>query len=472
MFGLLRWVLLVFICSSQWAYASTIDKNITQLLQKSALPDSSLGLYVVKLDGLKETVEFQKNSEKKFIPASLTKIITAATVVTNLGLDHKFKTELYIKGKLKGSTLKGDLIVVGKGDPVFTSESMWNLTNEFLRSGIKTIEGRLIIDDSYFDQERFSNGREKTRVDRAYDVPVGAVSFNWNSVNIFVRPGQRVGNKLKIYADPQSDYVQLVNQTKTVGGRGKNLQINRLKHKAQGESYVVKGAMGLRHKEAVIYKNIQDPALWFAYNLKSFLARRGVQFKGAISKGKLKKGSLLVADLESKPLRQILSDLMKFSNNFIAEMFTKHLGADSNRSGQMQRGLGKIKAYLKYLKIKDYKITSPSGFSRRNAFRPQDIYKVLKNMKGNFKVYPEFLTSLPISGVDGSLKSRMKNSSRSWVRAKTGRLNGVLGLAGFAGSRKTNKLYAFVFMYNGDHKNLPKVSLLFDKMAGVLVNSF
>ncbi|NJL24201.1 MAG: hypothetical protein HC902_02800 [Calothrix sp. SM1_5_4] len=133
---------------------------------------------------------FGVNEQKDFIPASITKIATAAAVLQRLGPSFKFQTTLWSSGTVKEGVLKGDLILKGGGDAGFVSETMWFLVNEFTRTGVRRIEGDLIVDDGDFDAIRADSSRDPERVDRAYDAPVGAMSFNWNSINIFIRPTQ------------------------------------------------------------------------------------------------------------------------------------------------------------------------------------------------------------------------------------------------------------------------------------------
>ena len=95
------------------------------------------------------------NADQAFIPASLTKIPTALAAYKYLGPQHKFTTTLESEGSVQNGTLKGNLYLVGRGDPTFTSESMWSLVNEFKRQNIHTIERDIIVDDTYFDAIRY-----------------------------------------------------------------------------------------------------------------------------------------------------------------------------------------------------------------------------------------------------------------------------------------------------------------------------
>ncbi len=447
------------------------NKNLEQILKKSGINESHFGIMIAGGEGEPKVI-FEKNSDKKMIPASITKLVTAAATISQFPPGTKFKTGLYSSATLDGATLKGDLVLKGGGDPSFTSETMWFLVNAFTRTGIKTIEGDLIVDDSLFDRMRFDTSRQKERVDRAYDAPTGAMSFNWNSVNVFVRPGKNVGDPAIVFADPENQYIRLKSTVSTVSGNGKtNVMVDRDgDSKGPGDIVAVSGKISLDSPEVVVYKNVTQPDLWSGYNLRSFLLQRGIEVKGTIRAGTLPSGSRLLAESESKPIESILADMNKFSNNYVAEMLAKNIAAAINPPGTIDKGMKALTDYLVKLGIptSQFELFNPSGLTRDNKMSAQSLWKVLNDMHFQFRYQPEFVTSLPIAGVDGTLKRRMKEGpGLRWVRAKTGFLTGVVSLAGYAG-RKDGTVLPFVFMYNGSADE-SQVRALFDRLATALV---
>ena len=148
-----------------------LDKHIYQIIKKHGHELENLGL-IVEDNG---TVIFSHNADKQFVPASLTKLVTAGALLKNVPLNTKFVTQLKSNGPITSGTLKGNVCLEGGGDPSFVSEKMWFLVNEFTRNQIVEINGDLIIDATRFDQENFDLGRGNFRVDRAYDAPISAV---------------------------------------------------------------------------------------------------------------------------------------------------------------------------------------------------------------------------------------------------------------------------------------------------------
>ncbi len=450
-----------------------LNARLKQLVEKSGFKSGQLGLWVgdKTAEGRREL--FSQNGGAKFIPASLSKLVTAAAILHDLHPGYRYKTQLVSAAKVKdGGVLAGDLVLKGGGDPSFVSENMWFLVNEFTRSGIVAVEGDVVVDDSRFDAVRIGEDRESVRVDRAYDAPVGAMSMNWNSVNVYIRPGAKAGDPARVTVDPDSPYLRLVNGATTgAPGAAKSISVSRSSEKGfDGDVIRVSGRVAAGASEAVVYKSVTHPDLYAGHNLIVFLKQRGVTVRGAVKRGRAPESAAPLATYESKPLALIVADMSKFSNNYVAEMLVKNLAAENGVvPATMPAGMARLEKYLERvgLKKEEYAFINASGFSRGNRMTPAQLGRLLEAMREDFTSYPEFLTSLPIGGVDGTLKNRLRNTAgERWVRAKTGLLNGVVGLAGYAG-KPDGGVRAFVFIYNGGGKE-DQARALFDRMAAAL----
>lgn len=450
----------------QISSADELGNKLKSIIKKHRFQEQNLGLYVE--DDGKEI--FNINGAKSMVPASLTKIVTGAAILNAFPMSKKFETQLLAKSGIQNGALKGDLCLKGGGDPSFVSEKMWYLVNELKRTGVATIEGDLRIDASRFDDELFDSGRDAVRVDRAFDAPVSAASFNWNSVNIFVRPGDTAGSAAKIFLDPENEYLELENKTKTISKSGvKAVEASRVKS-GDRDKIIVSGSLSADAQEIVIYKSISNPNLWIGTHLKEFLKQRGISVKGKVKVSTCESDSKMIAVAPSKNLNEMVSDMLKFSNNFVSEMLAKNLAAENSEApAKMKDGVEEIKKYLDGLGFsrKDYVLENVSGLTRDNRFTAKQLALVLNTIKNDFLIFPEFLSGLPIAGVDGTLKNRMKKGEQSMVRAKTGYLDGVVGLAGYIG-RKNNSPLVFVFMYNGDFQQGLAARPLFDDLINQL----
>ncbi len=456
---------------SSLAFAEVdLSTRLQSIISKNHFSKENLGIWIASTNEGKVRVLFELNSEKKFVPASLTKILTAGAVLEKLKPGFQFVTRLASESRHENGVLQGSIYLKGGGDPSFVSETMWFLVNEFVRQDIRVIKGDIIVDESRFDALRIDPSRDPARVDRAYDAPIGAMSFNWNSVSVYVRPGSKIGEPLHIHLDPKNDYVTLVNRaTTSKPNSGKSLTVHR-KFVQTGDEIVVTGTMALDQKETVYYRPISDPALWTGSNLKEFFNQRGIKVEGEIKKGTAPESTVILAEAPSRRLESIIDDMNKHSNNYIAEMLTKNLAVETGSStGTIEKGVDQISNFIRNFGFseKDFAIVNPSGLTRKNAVSPKMLGHILVHLREKFILAPEFISSLPIAGVGGTLKSRALPIRQ--IRAKTGMLNGVSGLAGYAEGTKGAPL-VFVFLFNGPGSKTYAARDLLDQMAQVLVD--
>ncbi|MEO0334872.1 MAG: D-alanyl-D-alanine carboxypeptidase/D-alanyl-D-alanine-endopeptidase [Pseudomonadota bacterium] len=454
--------------------SNQIRQRFDKIIKDKGFNKKQLGLYAsVSREG-EITGAYDLNSSQLMIPASLSKIVTAGVALSKMGPNKKFKTQLLINGKVNKRVINGPIYLRGFGDPGLVSEDMWVLVNDLIRSGVQVIKGGIVVDDTWFDRVRKDPSREGSDVDRAYAAPIGAMSFNWNSVNVYVRPNSQRGKKARVFADPDNDYIRVVNNTKTVNRRkGNNFSVRRTEggDAFYGDVVTVSGDVSQSLDEEVVYKSIVKPDLWSAYNLKAFLQRRGIEVEGEIRTGTAPMSAKVIAEKESKSLSLIVRDMMKFSNNYVAEMLTKHLAAESGeRPATMETGIRLLQEQVEKWGFQEgLKIYNPSGLTRQNKMKAKTLHNFLRKLTQRYDLSPENLASYPIAGLDGTLKSRMKGSpAQGWVRAKTGLLNGVSGLAGFAG-RQDGSVMTFVFLFNGSSAKTYAARNLFDELAVALV---
>ena len=467
MFLILRfWTCATLAITSAATFAA--DEKLTSAfesqMRKHNFKKEEVGLQVARAESPKPQSIVEINSNQSRVPASLSKIVTAVGVLELLGPTWKAQTQLVSNGTISGKTLKGNLVLKGGGDPGFVSESMWFLVNEFLRNGVDTIDGDILVDATRFDSVTIDESRDDKRVDRAYDAPVSAMSFNWNSVNVYVRPTKN-GEKPTVWVDPENTLFKVEN-TATTGGGSLTAHVERV-----GNTLRVSGKIPTSVSEKAFYKNVSDPVLWSGHNLVQFLKQRGVAVKGGVKAGMAPKDAAVLAKAESKPLGEMVQDMMKFSNNYVAEMLVKNLAAEKKGNGaSLSQGVDTIKqCFVLWDLPKSCVFLNPSGLSHDNKFSPQDLTLVLNHASRKLAYSGEFIASLPIAGMDGTLKNRMKNTpAQGEVRGKTGLLNGAAGLAGYHRS-KSGVLYSFVFVFNGPDSKTDKARDFFDDLAVAMV---
>ncbi|MBC8285677.1 MAG: D-alanyl-D-alanine carboxypeptidase/D-alanyl-D-alanine-endopeptidase [Nitrospinae bacterium] len=428
---------------------SAFRKSVTKILSHSCLRKNNYGVKIYSLDR-GETL-YEVRSDRLFIPASNAKILTTAVALKYLGHNYRFYTRLYTDGVLENQTLKGNLYIKGSGDPKLVTEQLWLLVNELRNLPIKKIKGNIIGDDSFFDDKKRIKTWIKNPGAQAYEAPLGALSFNFNTVKVYVAPGKRAGDRPEIVIEPSNKYIKLENNARTLKpGRRNRLIVNRV-DKEDHDLITVSGGINLGQPRAQYFLNITNPTQYALNVFKSYLKLAEIKFDGKLQEGSLPRSAVEIYSHEGEPLALALRGLNKFSNNFVAEQILKTIGAEHlGQPGSTQKGLNVFKEYMKELGYEpsEYSVFDGSGLSRQNRLSPTILVDILRNVKNDLAVYPEFVAALGVMGVDGNVKNRMRRvESSGKARVKTGTLNFVSALSGFFES-KEGELFAFSILMN------------------------
>lgn len=436
-------------------FKEALTKRLAFIFRDEKLDRTKMGVLVYSLS--RQEPLFEMNPDMPLSPASAVKLLTAFVALKKLGPDFTYKTGVYADGSIQGGVLKGNLYLKGGGDPSLVTERMYLLVEELQRSGIRQIAGDIVTDDSVFDPIKIDPKRIPTDTDRAYNAPVGGLSFNYNTTTVHFRPGEAVGEKPRVFTDPDTGYIRMVNQAKTSGPNSPYaLVASRIKGET-GDSILVKGSMPKSMGEQTSYFNIVNPSLYAGQALKYFLEMRGVRVMSKqIRQGAVPPMARKMAELESLPLREIVVLMDKFSNNFIAEALVKTLGREiKGAPGSTEKGLEVIReeATRLGLNTSGFNVVSGSGLTRDNRLTARQFVNLVNAAYLDFEVLPELLSSLPIAGRDGTLRKRMKGTAADGrLRGKTGSIDGVASLVGMVQS-KGGELLAFSVLMNEGSAN-------------------
>lgn len=422
---------------------------LQQFLHNPGLSSQHTGIRVVSMKTGKPLIE--KNIDSALMPASNMKIITSAAALSLLKPEFKFKTVLFTDGQQQGNVLKGNLYLKGYGDPVLNDERLYSLVQELNFLGLDSIEGDLILDDSFFDAERTGRGWKSTYGASAYSARISALALNLNTVDIRIRPTQ-VGRPAAIDLKPANTFFKIQNNTQTSGARTRLKIVRQL---INGQNVIeVSGNVHVQGRTEVETINLDQPSLYVGNVTAGFLKREQIALKGKIRRGVTPNGSRILASTLSQPLRDIVSQLNKDSVNLIAENLLKFLGANfAGAPGTSAKGAQVIKDKFLVAQVglpgeTPIEIADGSGLSPLNRLTPRVLTEVLQYMFMQFDVSVDFLSSMAISGVDGTLKKRMNTPHlKRRVRAKTGFIQGASSLSGYVYTQD-NEVLIFSFLMN------------------------
>ena len=428
--------------------ASDLGQTIEQAFSN---PGFAHGIQGIIVESLKDgRVLYEKNSNLVFMPASNMKLIVSSASLDLLGKDYVIPTSLYLTGEVSDGTLKGDVILAGQGDPTLKDENLEEMAAKLKSMGIKRIEGNIIADDTYFDSVRLGSGWSWDYQSDYYAAQISAINLNQNVVGVYVRPGKKVGKPAVIELLPQTRYMKIENECKTSEtGATKGIFMNRI----MGTNTIrIGGNVALDYKPTGPEDGVtvDDPALFACTVFSEILKRDGIRLRGKVLHGTAPTDAKPMFVHNSPPMSQILKLLNKPSDNLIAECLLKQLGARLNGKGSADSG-GKVEmGYLEKIgaDTTGINISDGSGLSRYNVVSPKNLLAVLKYMHGH-KDSQVFFESLPIAGVDGTLKGRLKDTAAEGnVHAKTGYIGMVRALSGYVTTESGEPLVFSILMNN------------------------
>ncbi len=392
---------------------------------------------------------FGRDADTPFNPASNAKIMTAACALKILGPDFRFRTSLH--GRADGPVVRGPLYIKGHADPSLATKDLWEMAHLLATSGIRRIEGGVVVDDSYFDEENLPYAfDQQPKEDAAFRSPVGAVSLNHNTLKITISAGPKAMFPARVALEPEG-YAVLTNDAVTVGEGAHTPKISSNYYETRTKVRVW-GNVPLGSKPVTYYRRIDNPSLLSGYGLKYALEKAGVTVTGGVQMGPLPGGVPRLAEYISAPLSSILYESGKLSNNFVTETVLKTIGAETKEGpGTWEGALESAKETLAAwgLDPKSYIYRNGSGLFDANRFTAKQFTTVLRQVYLDSHIRSEFLSQLAVGGVDGTLQSRYKDAAaKQQVRAKTGTLADVSTLSGYVFDREGRRPIAFSILIN------------------------
>jgi serine-type D-Ala-D-Ala carboxypeptidase/endopeptidase (penicillin-binding protein 4) len=339
------------------------------------------------------TILYSRHADQKLVPASTLKILTSLVARRHLGPDHRFITEFYLDPK-------NNLKIKGYGDPFLISEVISDIA-ETLASKIDRC-GDLVLDDSFFEKEVIPGVSASYN---PYDSPNGALCANFNTVNFKCTGGKCTS------AEPQTPFVSFV--------------VDRV-----CESGLPKGRI-------VLSAENNEITLYTGYLFRHFLEREGVSCTGKVRMGRVTGEDRLIHRYTSVfSLNQVISKLLEFSNNFVAnQLFIAAGAAAYGPPGNLEKGVRAAEVYMReHLEGEDIQLVEGSGISRKNRISARSMLKVLKK----FEPHHHLMTH------------------QNGQYYKTGSLSDVKARAGYMAGA-TGKLYPFVVLVNTPGKTADRI---------------
>ncbi|MDD5529707.1 MAG: D-alanyl-D-alanine carboxypeptidase/D-alanyl-D-alanine-endopeptidase [bacterium] len=430
------------------------ESDFNDIIVKNGLQKVNFGLEVMNIDS--QTIIYSRNSEALFMPASNVKILTSLTALTVLGADYTFNTEIFYDDT--------NLFIKGYGNPDLKLSDIIELTDIIADYGIIAIND-IVYDNSYFNEEECGKGWVNEPRASLVAPRVSAISLNKNHISILIKQG-KLGKKISLY--PKTNYFTVLDSTKA---DEMGLTIN-LKSTDDKNYIIIKGDSSASGE---FTRNVDNPAAYMTTILKEMLEKKGITITGKVTRGIVKDSCKNICTHSSNPLLYLIYYMNKNSDNFYAEHILKAVGAKGGTPpGSFEKGTNEVYKLLKGIGLSkdEIRIFDGSGLSRYNLISPHGLVKVLASAISEWGIRNEFISSLPIAGVDGTLKHRLRTSEcKGNVRAKTGTMLSVSSLAGYAYTQNKN-LIIFSIMMDNYVLDTPKIKQAEDKIIELIIKNF
>lgn len=455
--GLLLWAALYGVCAGMpnslaqdTASLTPVPPTLQIIIDGHDLPVDTYTLYVKEVGAAAPLLAI--NEQVPLNPASTIKTLTTLAGLELLGPAYTWTTEVYALGDISDGTLHGDLLIRGGGDPFLVEEHFRSLLKSLQRRGISNITGDLIIDDSLFHPSVSQEPLIDNDSRRAYNVLPHALMVNFQTVNFYFYPHPN-GRDVLIKADPALPNLAINNQLgqsdAPCSGFQRGISVN---VDEAGNTFTFSGRLPSRCDEYVLTRSVLDaPA--YAYGLFMQLWQElGGQFSGSLRGRALQatESSAPIVSWSSPPLSDIIKSINKYSNNMMTRHLLLALGLQhSGAPATVDSGTKAIREYLESLGIDHQQLVmvNGSGLSREERLSSEMLGAALEHAY-EISTMPEYLASLPLSGLDGTMRTRLTQQGPAGsMHVKTGSLDDVAGVAGYVHAR-SGKHYVVIALLN------------------------
>ncbi len=439
-------MLLVMLCcvGNVLATESVLPKEVERALQRAKIPTSAVHVLVREVGAKQPLISHQANSRVN--PASAMKLVTTLAGLELLGPAYRWKTEVYLGGPLQDGVLHGDLIFKGYGNPSLSIEQFWLWMDEIYQRGIRDIRGDIVLDRSFFQIPAHDPGAFDGEPTRVYNVGADALLLNYNAIHMRLIPESdqvRVMMQPRLADYPIENQVQLVPKGKTC--RGKHIY-NAL---IVNHGIRLTGRLAQRCGEVGDFFTLLSPDDYFLAVFKQMWHNLGGKLQGQLRRGLVPQGIQPFATHVSPYLSEAIRDVNKFSNNVMARQLFLSLSADDDQPATITGSRAKVQQWLvrSGLRFSELMIDNGSGLSR-DAYISARLLADILQLGANSSLFAEFEASLPILGVDGTTRKRLRRSDAAGSsHFKTGTLRGVKAIAGYVNAQ-SGKKWILVFLIN------------------------
>ncbi len=442
-----------FLCASVWPVylrADGLPQSVRDLLDKAGLPYESVGVYVQDVAESAPLIDFNADDPKN--PASVMKLVTTAAALHALGPDYRWYTVAYAGGPINGERLEGDLILKGFGDPLMDTEAFWKFLRRLRERGLRHVTGDLVIDESFFKVQPEDRGAFDGRPYRVYNVQPAALLVNFQVYRFRLRPDSSRG-EVVVSTDPPSATMTIHNRMKLTNGRCRGRKYRVRMQVLEGLPLDTVRFTGNYPSSCGAHSMLRTVSTQKSYVygvFKSLWTNLGGVIDGGVRTDVVPDSARRLFRFQSRPLADIIRPMNKFSNNVMTRNLLLTLGAERyGEPGTVEKGRAAIRDWLQRTGIdtESLVVDNGSGLSRDARASSRLLGDLLLEAYRS-PYMPEFVASLPLSAMEGTMESRFRDEPlKGRMHMKTGLIDHVRSMGGFMLSRN-GRTFVIVLLQN------------------------
>lgn len=421
---------------------------VKSALNYRRVPDDTLSIYVESVDTGEVILAWNEAVPRN--PASVEKMVTTLVALDTLGPAYSWKTDVYLLGETRDGVLAGDLLLKGYGDPYLVTERFWMLLRGIRQLGISTIDGDLLIDDSYFDVGDYDPAAFDHEPLRAYNVAPNAMLTNFKVVRYYFEPDPS-SSKVIVRLDPGLENLEIVNKLRQTSGTCRGYQRGITITPNEGASRITFSGRFPNGCKSYAMDRTALGHNEFTFGMFATLWHEsGGKINGAWRSAVAPDEIEPALSFESLPLSDIITKVNKHSNNVMARQLLYTLGAETfGPPGTEAAGRKVVRTWLadRGMDFAELRMDNGAGLSRESRMTARQLAELLRYAYES-PYMPEYLSSLSLAGIDGTLSRRFrKGVLTGMAHMKTGSLDHVSSIAGYFQARSGNR-YIVVTLHN------------------------
>jgi D-alanyl-D-alanine carboxypeptidase/D-alanyl-D-alanine-endopeptidase (penicillin-binding protein 4) len=426
----------------------SLPTTVGRALQAAGIPTAAVGVVVQEVDDAAPRLAF--NARQPVNPASTMKLLTTLAALEILGPAYTWKTEAWTDAALENGVLIGDLYLKGSGDPKLTLEQFWLLLRDLRARGLREIRGDLVLDRSAFALPDYDAGVFDAQPLRPYNVGPDALLLNFKAIRLTLLPDPAAKN-VRAMTEPQPVNLDVINLIH-LGNNGcgdwkEGLRADLARHEGHFR-LMLTGSYSAFCGEKTWNLGVLPHAAYVQGVFGELWQELGGSLAGGARSGAVPAGARLLAAIESPALAEVVRDINKYSNNVMARQLFLTLG-HTGQAATPQSADAAVRAWLvaKELAMPELVLENGSGLSRQERISADSLARLLA-VGWRSSVMPDFVASLPLAAVDGTMKKRLRDrGAAGQARIKTGSLEGVKAIAGYVLDR-SGRWQIVVFLVN------------------------